>query len=75
MRFHDLRHSCATILLAMGYDIKTVQGIMGHADLSSTMVYLHFLEKRKKEALSGICNAMPGKDEDTDEKNENWWKN
>ncbi len=75
MRFHDLRHSCATILLAMGYDIKTVQGIMGHADLSSTMVYLHFLEKQKKEALSGICNAMLGKDEDTDEENENWWKN
>ena len=75
MRFHDLRHSCATILLAAGCDIKTVQEIMGHADLSSTMVYLHFLEKRRKEALSGICNAILGTDEETDEENENWWKN
>ena len=57
-RLHDLRHSCATILLAMGCDIKTVQEIMGHADLSSTMEYLHALPHRKEAALSGICNAV-----------------
>lgn len=45
VRLHDLRHACASYLLAAGVDLKTVQATLRHARMSTTEMYLHALEE------------------------------
>lgn len=59
MRFHDLRHSCATMLAAEGVPPKTAQKILGHSDVRTTLaIYTHVLEDDEKAAAAVLDRLL-----------------
>jgi integrase len=61
MRFHDLRHSAATILLTMGMGVhpKVVQELLGHSQISMSMdTYSHVLPSMQQEAMTKLNEAF-----------------
>jgi integrase len=59
LRFHDLRHSAATLLLGVGVHPKVVQEILGHSQISITMdVYSHVLPGMQQDAMNRLNNVL-----------------
>ncbi|MCX6119784.1 MAG: site-specific integrase [Proteobacteria bacterium] len=58
IRFHDLRHTAATLMIDQGVDLVTVSKILGHKDMKTTMLYLHLLPNKIAETAA-VFSVLP----------------
>lgn len=60
LRFHDLRHTYATMLYDAGVDVLTAQRLLGHADVQTTMrIYTHLSKQKEQQSIAAL-NAHIG---------------
>ena len=57
-RFHDLRHTAASLMVANGIDLVTIKEILGHADIKMTMRYAHTTPEIKMRAVNILADAI-----------------
>lgn len=59
LHFHSLRHTAATLMLHNGVDVRTVQEVLGHEDIQTTLgIYTHVMEVMKKDAQKKIYSSI-----------------
>jgi integrase len=59
IRFHGLRHSCATLLLEQGVDLVTVKNLLGHAQIHTTAdIYAHVRLRLQRGAIESMGDAL-----------------
>jgi integrase len=59
IRFHDLRHSCASLLLSLGYSMKEIQEWLGHSNYQTTAnLYSHVDPRNRKSMIQGLSGAL-----------------
>jgi site-specific recombinase XerD len=58
---HALRHRCAMRLIEAGHDIRTVQELLGHTDVRTTMIYTHVLDRGGRGVRSPLDVLGPSK--------------
>jgi integrase len=67
MRFHDLRHNAATILLSMGVELKVIQQILGHGDIAVTgNIYAHVSLAMQRIAMDKWDGKFGGENDQND---------
>jgi site-specific recombinase XerD len=58
-RFHELRHGYATLLLTQGVDLRLVMELLGHTQLSMSLVYTHVVSELQRDAAHRLSELFP----------------